>query len=824
MGFDYRGGGTPFDTSLPLPRRAMLPWTIIIPIVGFFMLFFPWITIGVSVNRSYEFSRFFKEAGLSSLFIVFLFVLSTIAVTVLGVFIARGKRIPGTILLGLSLFPVLVSVLGSFYHQSRITRIVEGGESSSIGLSSALRIGATGYAEIDALIIIGSLTSACLCFLSAMATIASVLTVNSRKLDEASQPDPSNQGPARRSSLWLVGAGVGALLFLIIAGVHLGVGWKWSGGMPPKLGVIVFFLAALAAGPVFGIIRSVVTAVGRDRDEPLDAVGGRSPVATTSDLRRVAGAAVLSAVLVAFAVFLFDRATFAFSDRAVLRGLVGADYSDYSGLSPYATSLLGGTSLLGLAALGIRPSSVNLLVDTIAAMVLFAPALALALRRPSWVTVGVTGGLSFVVVVALAGWSLSRSSNFSTFAEINNRHSGQLPAEMVSLNKKNSSYSSYSSSSRADVNLTVSAAGEVKEILSPSYYADDVGIAPDKNTSLIALVDAAARPRSRSSYSSSSSSSFTAGRARVRLIGKTANAEVPPGLDGYRAFIQLPTTQYDIEMHLVKPKPPGAIVTSADAALALGGSSWGTPAVSSTSVLWVYATSPDAAKITCMTSREVFASEIALNDPEIAESNVQKLKEQCGLVTIIAVVPLENAKAEDVFKMVAAMPAQGSAYLSTTLRPVVTADRAAATAWIEKNPVGLRPQESSPWGSGLGAFDRWSNSSSSSSSAGNIRNGSTTVNGRLPPETIQRVVRANNPRYRRCYEQGLQKDPKLTGRVTVKFVIGRDGSVTSAQDGGSDIGDPTVTSCVVRVFSSLRFPEPEGGIVTVTYPLVFSPQ
>ena len=104
-----------------------------------------------------------------------------------------------------------------------------------------------------------------------------------------------------------------------------------------------------------------------------------------------------------------------------------------------------------------------------------------------------------------------------------------------------------------------------------------------------------------------------------------------------------------------------------------------------------------------------------------------------------------------------------------------------------------------------------------------IRAGAVQVNGRLPPEVIQRIVRQNFGRLRLCYETGLRKAPDLHGRVAVKFVIDRAGSVTSAADGGSDLPDATVVACIVRAFGSLSFPQPEGGIVTVVYPFVFTP-
>lgn len=95
-----------------------------------------------------------------------------------------------------------------------------------------------------------------------------------------------------------------------------------------------------------------------------------------------------------------------------------------------------------------------------------------------------------------------------------------------------------------------------------------------------------------------------------------------------------------------------------------------------------------------------------------------------------------------------------------------------------------------------------------------------TVNGRLPQEAIQRVVRQNFGRFRACYEDGLVRNPSLEGRVEVKFVIDRAGSVASASASG--FGDEGVSRCVARAYEAMSFPQPEGGIVTVVYPLVFS--
>lgn len=95
--------------------------------------------------------------------------------------------------------------------------------------------------------------------------------------------------------------------------------------------------------------------------------------------------------------------------------------------------------------------------------------------------------------------------------------------------------------------------------------------------------------------------------------------------------------------------------------------------------------------------------------------------------------------------------------------------------------------------------------------------------GRLAPEAIQAVVRQSFGAYRACYEQGLKTKADLRGTVSVSFVIASDGSVNGASDHGSTLPDPSVVQCVVRGFSGLAFPRPQGGYVTVIYPIEFAP-
>lgn len=108
-------------------------------------------------------------------------------------------------------------------------------------------------------------------------------------------------------------------------------------------------------------------------------------------------------------------------------------------------------------------------------------------------------------------------------------------------------------------------------------------------------------------------------------------------------------------------------------------------------------------------------------------------------------------------------------------------------------------------------------------SAPSIRTSLPTTNGRLPAEVVQRIVRQNFGRFRFCYEQGLAKNPNLEGRVAVRFVIDRTGGVSTASPEPGGLPDSAVSRCVAQGFLGLSFPPPEAGIVTVTYPLLFSP-
>ena len=96
--------------------------------------------------------------------------------------------------------------------------------------------------------------------------------------------------------------------------------------------------------------------------------------------------------------------------------------------------------------------------------------------------------------------------------------------------------------------------------------------------------------------------------------------------------------------------------------------------------------------------------------------------------------------------------------------------------------------------------------------------------GALDKSLIDAVIRRNMSQIRYCYQRELTKNPELGGKIVVKFVIAKDGSVSSATTKQTTMNNGTVESCINSRFMRFQFPEPKGGgIVIVSYPFLFAP-
>jgi hypothetical protein len=91
----------------------------------------------------------------------------------------------------------------------------------------------------------------------------------------------------------------------------------------------------------------------------------------------------------------------------------------------------------------------------------------------------------------------------------------------------------------------------------------------------------------------------------------------------------------------------------------------------------------------------------------------------------------------------------------------------------------------------------------------------------LDRDQIAAVINKNLGQVRFCYEQGLQGEPNLNGRIAVGFTIGGNGLVKSAGIDSSSMNSKIVEDCLMMRLKTWQFPLPQGGVdVKVSYPFV----
>jgi hypothetical protein len=140
-------------------------------------------------------------------------------------------------------------------------------------------------------------------------------------------------------------------------------------------------------------------------------------------------------------------------------------------------------------------------------------------------------------------------------------------------------------------------------------------------------------------------------------------------------------------------------------------------------------------------------------------------------------------------------------------------DRAIAAALTSESSAAAAPADSP--GAPLPALIREASPPSDGEPAAD-------TGARLPPESIQRVVRASSGRFRACYQRALGRNAKASGQIVTLFVIGAEGQVDLVQEEQSTLSDRVARECVQRAYFELSFPRPPGRRpITVIYPMRF---
>lgn len=93
--------------------------------------------------------------------------------------------------------------------------------------------------------------------------------------------------------------------------------------------------------------------------------------------------------------------------------------------------------------------------------------------------------------------------------------------------------------------------------------------------------------------------------------------------------------------------------------------------------------------------------------------------------------------------------------------------------------------------------------------------------GTLEEEAIQAGLAPRLQAISACFEARAKHEPFLSGKLTLHFRVGRDGSVVRMRLSESTLGSVAVERCIVKAASGVGFRSPRGGEAEFGYPLTF---
>jgi hypothetical protein len=135
-------------------------------------------------------------------------------------------------------------------------------------------------------------------------------------------------------------------------------------------------------------------------------------------------------------------------------------------------------------------------------------------------------------------------------------------------------------------------------------------------------------------------------------------------------------------------------------------------------------------------------------------------------------------------------------------------------------------------GGGLGGIGGGSKGSGTGEGAGTERvvvgpKGEAQLGGTsstVPISDADRVIAGLRPRFRQCYQAGLNQDPSMAGKVVITAKVGPNGEVSSS-DVTSNTGlSQSVAQCIAGVVKRAQFSPPGGSGSTLNIPVTFVQQ
>lgn len=94
------------------------------------------------------------------------------------------------------------------------------------------------------------------------------------------------------------------------------------------------------------------------------------------------------------------------------------------------------------------------------------------------------------------------------------------------------------------------------------------------------------------------------------------------------------------------------------------------------------------------------------------------------------------------------------------------------------------------------------------------------VDGAADPALLAKEVRSRLSALRACYERALKRDPRLAGKLVLRFTVTPAGTVTGAEIDEDTLRDEELRACLLASVRRWRCPAPPGP-VEVSFPFVF---
>jgi hypothetical protein len=76
-----------------------------------------------------------------------------------------------------------------------------------------------------------------------------------------------------------------------------------------------------------------------------------------------------------------------------------------------------------------------------------------------------------------------------------------------------------------------------------------------------------------------------------------------------------------------------------------------------------------------------------------------------------------------------------------------------------------------------------------------------------------------------CYKQALEERRRLAGTMWVNFQVApKTGKFTNVRITRTEVSNPGLETCVLEKVSTLAITQPQSTVVSVDYPILFSPE